>query len=82
MLNFPLLGLWDIDTTVLGVPLLPAALFSLWAFLIVALALYVFIVKFIGLIMKNKKEEAAVPASPTRDQELLGEIRDLLRKSN
>jgi large conductance mechanosensitive channel len=51
-------------------------------FLIVTLALYIFIVKFIGLIMKNKKEEAAVPAPPTKDQELLGEIRDLLRKSD
>ncbi len=51
-------------------------------FLIVALALYIFIVKFIGLIMKNKKEEAQAPPPPTKDQELLGEIRDLLRKSN
>ena len=48
-------------------------------FLIIALALYLFIVKFIGLIMKNKKEEAAAPPPPTRDQELLGEIRDLLK---
>jgi hypothetical protein len=37
-LNFPLLGLWDVDTTVLGVPLLPAALFTLWALLIAAVA--------------------------------------------
>ena len=51
-------------------------------FLIVALALYLFIVKFIGLIMKNKKEEAAASPTLTKDQELLGEIRDLLRKSN
>ena len=51
-------------------------------FLIVALALYIFIVKFIGFLMKNKKEEAAAPPPLTKDQELLGEIRDLLRKSN
>jgi hypothetical protein len=38
LLNFPLLGLWNVDATVLGVPLLPAALFSLWALLIVVLA--------------------------------------------
>jgi hypothetical protein len=38
LLNFPLLGLWDVDATVLGVPLLPAALFALWAGLIAALA--------------------------------------------
>jgi len=49
-------------------------------FLIIALALYVFIVKFIGLIMKNKKEEAAAPPPPTKEQELLGEIRDLLKQ--
>lgn len=38
LLNFPLLGLWDVDTTVLGVPLLPAALMVLWALLIAAVA--------------------------------------------
>lgn len=38
LLNFPLLGLWDVDTTVLGVPLLPAALIALWALLIAAVA--------------------------------------------
>src|SRR5262249_6412116 len=48
-------------------------------FLIVALALYIFIVKFLGLLMKAKKEEAAAPPPPTRDQELLTEIRDLLK---
>jgi len=49
-------------------------------FLIVALALYLFIVKFLGFIMKAKKAEAAAPPPPTKDQELLTEIRDLLRK--
>jgi large conductance mechanosensitive channel len=49
-------------------------------FLIVALALYLFIVKFIGMIMKNKKEEAAIPPPLTKDQILLSEIRDLLKK--
>ncbi len=48
-------------------------------FLIVALALYVFVVKFLRLAMKAKKEEAAAPPPPTRDQELLAEIRDLLK---
>ena len=38
LLNFPLLGLWDVDMTVLGVPLLPAALMTLWALLIAAVA--------------------------------------------
>lgn len=49
-------------------------------FLIVALALYIFIVKFIGMIMKSKQEEATAPPPPTKDQELLSEIRDLLKK--
>ncbi len=33
-------------------------------FLVVALALFIFIVKFLGWIMKSKKEEAAAPAPP------------------
>lgn len=37
-LNLPLLGLWDADATVFGLPLLPAALFAGWAALIAALA--------------------------------------------
>ena len=49
-------------------------------FLIVAIALYLFIVKFLGLIMKNKKEEASNPTALTIDQEVLIEIRDLLKK--
>ncbi len=49
-------------------------------FLIVALALFVFIVKFLGWIMKNKKQEKpAEPPPPTKDQQLLTEIRDLLK---
>src|SRR3954451_20799299 len=47
-------------------------------FTIVALALFVFIVKFLGWVMRAKEEVAAPP--PTRDQELLAEIRDLLRE--
>jgi len=49
-------------------------------FLIVALALYLFIVKFLGWIMKSKKAEAAAPPAPTKDQQLLTEIRDQLQK--
>jgi large conductance mechanosensitive channel len=48
-------------------------------FLIVALALFVFIVKFLGWVLKAKKEEAAAPPALTKDQELLAEIRDLLK---
>jgi large conductance mechanosensitive channel len=47
-------------------------------FLIVALVLYIFIVKFLGWIMRSQKAEP--PPPPTRDQELLIEIRDLLKQ--
>ena len=36
--NFPLLALWDIEATWVGVPVFPAALFILWFLLIAALA--------------------------------------------
>jgi large conductance mechanosensitive channel len=49
-------------------------------FLIIALILFLFIVKFLGWITSLKKQEAAAPPPPTRDQELLMEIRDLLKK--
>ena len=38
LFNFPLLGLWDRDATLLGMPLFPVALFILWALLIAVLA--------------------------------------------
>jgi large conductance mechanosensitive channel len=48
-------------------------------FLFVALALFIFIVKFLGWIMKTKKDDAAKGPPPlTKDQQLLTEIRDLL----
>jgi large conductance mechanosensitive channel len=46
-------------------------------FLIVAAALFLFIVKFLGWVMHTRKEEGPPPL--TKDQELLIEIRDLLR---
>ena len=51
-------------------------------FLIVALALYIFIVKFIGMIMKNKQDEVAAPPPLTKDQELLVDIRELLKNKS
>ena len=50
-------------------------------FLIVAVVLYLCIVKFIGWIMKTKNEEPAPPPL-TKDQELLTEIRDLLKQKS
>jgi large conductance mechanosensitive channel len=49
-------------------------------FLLLAFVLYLFIVKFLGFVMRAKKQEAAVPPPPTKEQELLGEIRDLLKR--
>ena len=46
---------------------------------VVPLVLFLFVVKFLGWIMKSKKAEAAAPPPPTKDQELLMEIRDLLK---
>ncbi len=37
-LNYPLLSLWSPQATVFGLPLLPVALFGLWAVLIGAMA--------------------------------------------
>jgi large conductance mechanosensitive channel len=49
-------------------------------FVIVALALFLFIVKFLGWLMRTKKEEVAAAPPLTKDQELLAEIRDLLKR--
>jgi large conductance mechanosensitive channel len=49
-------------------------------YVIIALALYIFIVKFLGWIVKIKQQEAIVPPPLTKDQQLLTEIRDLLKK--
>jgi large conductance mechanosensitive channel len=49
-------------------------------FIIVALALFLFIVKFLGWMMRSKAVETAAPPALTKDQELLVEIRDLLQK--
>jgi large conductance mechanosensitive channel len=49
-------------------------------FLILALVLFLFIVKFLGWVMRTRKEEVAAPPPPTKDQELLAEIRDLLKR--
>jgi large conductance mechanosensitive channel len=48
-------------------------------FVIVALALFLFIIKFLGWLMRTKKEEVAAAPPLTKDQELLAEIRDLLK---
>ena len=48
-------------------------------FLIVALAIFLFLRKFLGWVIRSKPEEPPPPPPPTREQELLAEIRDLLK---
>ena len=48
-------------------------------FVIVAFAIYLFIVKFLGFVMKAKEAAPAAPAAPTKEEVLLAEIRDLLK---
>lgn len=67
---------WQIGNTTIPYG---AFLADVLSFLIVALALFIFVVKFLGMVMKSKKAEAAAPPPPTKDQELLMEIRDLLK---
>src|SRR5579885_3587032 len=50
------------------------------SFLIIAFTLYLFIVKFLGWIMHTRQQEAAAPPPLTKEQELLTQIRDLLRR--
>jgi large conductance mechanosensitive channel len=49
-------------------------------FLIVALAVFLFIVKFLGWITRSRKAAEETPKPLTVDQQLLTEIRDLLQK--
>jgi large conductance mechanosensitive channel len=53
-------------------------------FLIIAVVLFFFIVKFLGFLTKTRKqaavEQITEPPPLTKDQELLSEIRDLLKK--
>jgi large conductance mechanosensitive channel len=65
----------------IGEKVIPFGLFlgEIVNFLIIALVLYIFIVKFLGLLMKSKKQEETGPPPLTKDQEILTEIRDLLK---
>src|SRR5262245_7285296 len=48
-------------------------------FIVVALALYIFIVKFLGFVMKQKDATPPPPPAPSKQETLLAEIRDLLK---
>lgn len=69
---------------VVGAKEIPYGLFigELVNFILVAFALFLFMVKFLGWITKSKAQPAAPVAPPplTKDQELLSEIRDLLQR--
>lgn len=54
LFNYPLIALWDHDLTVMGVPLFPAALFGVWALLIVAL----------GWLLESAGSDEPEPAEP------------------
>jgi large conductance mechanosensitive channel len=49
-------------------------------FVVVAFVVFIFLKKFMGWITRSKQQEAAAPPPPTKDQELLTEIRDLLKQ--
>ena len=67
---------------VMGAKEVPYGLFigEVVNFLIIATVLFVFIVKFLGFLTKSRQEEAAAPLVITREEELLTEIRDLLKR--
>lgn len=52
----------------------------LFQFLLVAFAVFFFIMKPINKLKKSEAEAPAAPAKPSRQEELLEEIRDLLKK--
>ena len=64
-----------------GAKEIPFGLFlgELLNFVIVAFAIYLFIVKFLGFVMKAKQTPPAAPPAPSKEEALLGEIRDLLK---
>ncbi len=50
-------------------------------FIIIALSIFLF-VKLIGKLMRKKEEEPAAPPVPSKEEQLLTEIRDLLKKQS
>jgi large conductance mechanosensitive channel len=50
-------------------------------FLLVSLAVFLFLVKFLGWLTQIRKEEEKPPEKLTKQEELLTEIRDLLKKN-
>jgi large conductance mechanosensitive channel len=71
----------QLSTTINGVEI-PYGEFlgELVSFLIIALVLFIFIVKILGWVLSLRKKEAAAPPPPPADVALLTEIRDLLKQ--
>jgi large conductance mechanosensitive channel len=67
-------------TTIQGVEV-PYGLFvgEFVNFVVMSLAIFIFMVKLIGFLVR-RRETPATPPAPTRSEELLTEIRDLLKK--
>lgn len=67
-----------------GEKTIPYGLFlgEILSFLLIALVLFIFMVKIVGMFSRTKEEEAAAPPALTKDQELLSEIRDLLSEKS
>lgn len=74
-------GLETFGYTVRGVRVPYGAFLAEFAhFLVLSFVVFIFIVKFLGWLMKTKKAEEAAPSPPLpRDIQLLTEIRDLLK---
>lgn len=70
---------WDIGGKKI---LYGAFLGELVNFLVVTLVVFLFVVKFLGWIMNLRKQEQAVPEVLTKEQQLLTEIRDLLKMAH
>ena len=67
---------------VIGAKEIPYGLFlgEVVNFIVIALALYIFIVKLLGWVMKSKQAAPAAPPAPSKEETLLAEIRDLLKQ--
>ena len=70
-----------VDISAAGIPVIAYGEFinAIINFLIVALSVFVMI-KVVTSLQKKEEAQPAPPAGPTKDQELLMEIRDLLKK--
>ena len=66
---------------VIGAKEVPYGLFigEVVNFIVISLALYIFIVKFLGFVMRSKQATPPAPPAPTKEETLLAEIRDLLK---